>query len=363
MLKKIIIAPDSFKGTMTSIEICNYIGERIAAFLPEAQVVKVPIADGGEGTVDAYLSGIGGTRRKKTVTGPMGTPVEAEYGILPDGKTAVIEMAAASGLPLVDGPKSPMDATTFGTGELIADAVESGCTNIILGIGGSATNDGGIGALSALGVRFLNADGKAVTPDGKGLAQIESIDESGLCQALRGITLTIACDVKNPLAGKNGAAHVFGPQKGATPEMAEALDAGLLHYNGVLTRHTGVDRKDKSGMGAAGGIGLSLEAFLHAKMLPGIDLILDTGEGKIDGQSKQGKVPVGVAWRAKKQNVPVVALVGDVSAGYEELYEEGITAIFSTNKAAVPYEQARRTSVEDLKFLTESLLRFYCAVR
>lgn len=378
VLKKIIIAPDSFKGTMTSIEICNYIGERIAAFLPEAQVVKVPIADGGEGTVDAYLSGIGGTRRKKTVTGPMGTPVEAEYGILPDGKTAVIEMAAASGLPLVDGPKSPMDATTFGTGELIADAVESGCTNIILGIGGSATNDGGIGALSALGVRFLNADGKAVTPDGKGLAQIESIDESGLCQALRGITLTIACDVKNPLAGKNGAAHVFGPQKGATPEMAEALDAGLLHYNGVLTRHTGVDRKDKSGMGAAGGIGLSLEAFLHAKMLPGIDLILDTadfdkkiqgadliitGEGKIDGQSKQGKVPVGVAWRAKKQNVPVVALVGDVSAGYEELYEEGITAIFSTNKAAVPYEQARRTSVEDLKFLTESLLRFYCAVR
>lgn len=378
VLKKIVIAPDSFKGTMTSIEICGYIEDIIKKYLPDTKVVKIPIADGGEGTVDAYLSGIGGTRRKKTVTGPMGTPVEAEYGILPDGETAVVEMAAASGLPLVEQEKSPMDATTFGTGELIADAVENGCTKIILGIGGSATNDGGIGALAALGVRFLDETGREVTPDGKGLARIASIDKTGLSEKIRQVKLTIACDVKNPLAGKNGAAHIFGPQKGATPEMVEALDAGLLHYNSILTKLTGIDRKDESGMGAAGGLGLSLKTFLDARMEPGIDLILDTaafdekiegadlvitGEGKIDGQSKQGKVPVGVAWRAREKKVPVVALVGDVGAGYEDLYGEGITAIFSTNKAAIPYEEARKTSVEDLKFLAESLLRFYCAVR
>lgn len=376
-MKKIVIAPDSFKGTMSSIEICDYIGAVINRYLPEAEVVKIPIADGGEGTVDAYLAGVGGTRRSVRVTGPMGEPTEAVYGLLPDGKTAVIEMAAASGLPLVEGRNNPMDATTFGTGELIADAAERGIAHVILGIGGSATNDGGIGALAALGVRFLDADGAEVSPDGKGLGRITRIDDTGVSEIVRNLKITIACDVKNPLAGENGAAHIFGPQKGATPEMVEMLDSNILHYNSVLTAHTGVEHKDMSGMGAAGGLGLSLVALLGAEMKPGIELILDTagfddnvagadlvltGEGKIDGQSKQGKVPVGVANRARRANVPAVALVGDVGAGYEELYDEGITAIFSTNKAAVPYSEAKKTSVEDLKFLTESLLRFYCSL-
>lgn len=377
-MKKILIAPDSFKGTMSSIEICDHIGMIINKYLPDAEVVKIPIADGGEGTVDAYLTGAGGMRRSVRVCGPMGDPVEAAYGLLPDGKTAVIEMAAASGLPLVEGRNDPLDATTFGTGELIADAARQGCAEVILGIGGSATNDGGIGALAALGVRFLDTDGREVTPDGKGLARIARIDDAGISAEVRELKITIACDVKNPLAGKNGAAHVFGPQKGAAPEMVEALDRNILHYNEILTAHTGVERKDMSGMGAAGGLGLSISALLGAEMRPGIELLLDTagfdeklkgadlvltGEGKIDGQSKEGKVPVGVANRAKRAGVPVIALVGDVGAGYEALYEEGITAIFSTNKAAVPYFEAKKTSVEDLKFLTESLFKFYNAVK
>ncbi|MEG2625839.1 MAG: glycerate kinase [Christensenella sp.] len=378
MLKKIIISPDSFKGTMTSIEICDYIEEIILNYIPQAQVVKIPIADGGEGTVDAYLSGVGGTRVSARVTGPMGEKTDAEYGILPDKKTAVIEMAAASGLPLVQGDLFPLDATTYGTGELIADAAKNGCTRIILGIGGSATTDGGIGALGALGVRFLDAEGKEVTLDGKGLGRICTVDAAGIADGIKRLQITIACDVKNPLAGKNGAAYVFAPQKGADAQTVEMLDKNLLHYNEILTKYTGVDYKDKSGMGAAGGLGLSLTAFLHAETEAGIELILDTagfsekvkgadlvitGEGKIDGQSKQGKVPVGVARRAKRENVPVIALVGDVGAGYEELYDEGITAIFSTNKAAVPYSEAKKTSVEDLKFLTESLMRFYNVIK
>ena len=378
MLKKIVIAPDSFKGTMSSVEICALIAAEIRKYLPEAEVVQIPIADGGEGTVDDYLAGMGGVRRRVTVLGPMGEPVDAEYGILPDGKTAVIEMAAASGLPLVHGTKSPLDATTYGTGQLMADAAAQGCTDMILGIGGSATNDGGIGAMAALGVRFLDENGNTVTPDGKGLGKIARIDASGLLPAVRDVRITIACDVKNPLAGENGAANVFGPQKGATPEMVAQLDENLLHYNTVLTGFCGVDRRAEQGMGAAGGIALSLKAFLQAEITPGIELLLDTaafdkhlehadlvitGEGKIDAQSAQGKVPVGVARRAKKQGVAVVALVGDVGEGISALYDEGITAVFSTNKAAVPYEIARKTSAEDLCFLTESLLRFYCAVR
>lgn len=377
-MKKIVIAPDSFKGTMTSVEICDYIGDIINQYLPEVQVVKIPIADGGEGTVDAYLSGVGGTRRSVTVRGPMGDTTTAVYGLLPDQKTAVIEMAAASGLPLVEGRNDPLDATTFGTGQLIADAAEEGCTSVILGVGGSATNDGGIGALAALGAKFLDKNGKDVTPDGKGLADIERIDTSGISHKIQEMKITIACDVKNPLAGKNGAAHVFGPQKGAAPDVVKMLDQNILHYNDILTKHTGVDHKDRSGMGAAGGLGLSLVALLGAEMKPGIELLLNTagfdekvrdadlvltGEGKIDAQSAQGKVPAGVAKRAKCAGVPVVALVGDVGAGYETLYQEGITAIFSTNKAAVPYSEAKKTSVEDLKFLTESLLRFYNAVK
>ncbi len=376
MIRKILVAPDSFKGTMTSMEVCQYVAESILQHLPQAEILKVPIADGGEGTVDAYLAGAGGERISVTVTGPMRESVSAQYGIMPDG-TAIIEMAAASGLPLVQGDLKPMQATTFGTGEIIADALRRGCRSIILGIGGSATTDGGIGALSALGARFLDAQGQEVSLDGAGMGRIASIDDRALMKEAKEAQITIACDVKNPLAGKNGAAYIYAPQKGANARQILELDRNLLHYNEIMRSHTGVDLRDNAGMGAAGGLALSLVGLLGARMRAGIDLILDeikfdeklqgadlviTGEGKIDGQSKQGKVPVGIAQRAKQAGIPVVALVGDVGAGYETLREEGITAIFSTNKAAVSYEFAKKTCVEDLKFLVDALFAFYVGV-
>lgn len=374
MINKVVIAPDSFKGTMSAVEICDIIEKAFVKHSPETRIVKIPVADGGEGTVDAYIAGIGGTYRTVEVTGPMGDTVTARYGVLQDGSTAVIEMAAASGLTLVQGRQRPMAASTVGTGQLILDAAERGLEKIILGIGGSATSDGGTGALQAMGVRFLDENGGDVQPGAEGLRFIRSIDASGFDPKLKDIEIIIACDVTNPLAGKNGAAHVYGPQKGADPVQVEMIDAGLLHYNDVLTAFTGIDRKDQPGMGAAGGIALSLASFLNTRMESGIDLILTiagfdrqiadadaviTGEGKVDGQSVQGKVLVGIARRAARGNIPVIALVGDVGADYERLYDIGITAIFSTNRAAVPFETARKTCREDLGFLMESLLKFY----
>lgn len=377
MIKKVVLAPDSFKGTMTSLEICRNLQEVFFELSPQTEIVKIPVADGGEGTVDAYLEGIGGTGRTARVTSPMGDAVDAKYGVLHDG-TAVLEMAAASGLTLVRGPLKAMEATTYGTGQLLLDAVAGGCGRIILGIGGSATSDGGAGALAALGVRFLDENGREVPPNAGGLSRISRIDASGLDARIKNTEIRIACDVTNPLAGKNGAAYVYAPQKGASPAEVEEIDAGLLHYNKILTAYTGVNRKDMPGTGAAGGLALSLLSFLNARIQSGIDLVLDvsefdvkikdadfviTGEGKVDGQSAQGKVLAGIAKRAAAAGVPVIALVGDVGPGYRNLYDLGITAIFSTNRAAVPFEIARQTCREDLRFLMESLLKFYTAGR
>lgn len=374
MMNKVVVAPDSFKGTMSAVEICDIIEKAFLKHSPSTQVVKIPVADGGEGTVDAYIAGIGGTYRTVEVLGPMGDSVTARYGVLKDGSTAVIEMAAASGLTLVKGKPRPMSASTFGTGQLLLDAAKHGLKRIILGIGGSATSDGGVGALSAMGVRFLDENGGDVLPGAEGLRFIRSIDASRLEPRLKDLEIMIACDVTNPLAGKNGAAHVYGPQKGADPVQVEMIDQGLLHLSEVLTAHAGIDRKDQPGMGAAGGIALSLASFLNTRMESGIDMILTiadfdmqiadadmviTGEGKVDGQSVQGKVLAGIAKRAARALVPAVALVGDVGAGYERLYDIGITSIFSTNRAAVPFETARKTCREDLSFLMESLLKFY----
>ena len=373
MIKKVVFAPDSFKGTMTALEICNILEGVFSELSPQTEIVKIPVADGGEGTVEAYLGGMGGVRKTVRVSGPLGEAVDADYGILPRN-IAVIEMAAASGLPLVHGALRPMEASTFGTGQLLLDAAANGCSTIILGIGGSATSDGGIGAMAALGVRFLDGGGREVTPDANGLGRIQSIDASGLDASVKNVEIRIACDVTNPLAGKNGAAHVYSPQKGAIPSQVEEIDAGLLHYNTILTGYTGQDRKDMPGTGAAGGMALSLLSFLNAKVESGINLILDisgfdekirgadfvvTGEGKVDGQSAQGKVLAGIAKRASAAGVPVLALVGDVGPGYRKLYEIGITAIFSTNRLAVPFDVARKTCREDLRFLMESLLKFY----
>lgn len=373
MIKKIVVAPDSFKGTMSSEEICGVVEKSVKKYYNDAQVIKIPVADGGEGTVDAYLAGNGGKKVFVNVTGPMGDKVEAYYGILEDGKTAVIEMAQASGLPLVKGARNPLAATTFGTGELIIDAVKKGCEKIILGIGGSATVDGGIGAAAALGAVFTDENGEKVSFDGAGMGKVCHIDGSGINEAVKKAEIVVACDVKNPLLGKNGATYVFGPQKGADEKMLKVLESNMTTFSGKITEFCGKNMNDDEGMGAAGGICLALRAFLDVKMASGIDIVLDTanfeekvqgadmvitGEGKIDGQSKQGKVPYGVATRAKKYGVPVIAVVGDVGEGYSALYEDGITAIFSTNKAAIPFEKARLTCKEDLEFLTESLFAF-----
>jgi glycerate kinase len=370
---KIVLAPDSFKGTMSSVEVCSIIEKAVLKNMPAAQVVKIPVADGGEGMVDAYLAGSGGSKVSATVTGPKFDKAEAFYGILPDGKTAIIEMAAASGLLLAGDPKDPMNSTSFGTGELIADAAYRGCKKIILGLGGSATMDGGIGMAAAMGVEFYDKEGNAVPPTPKGLANIENISVQNVNQACNGAEFIIAGDVKNIICGPNGAAHVFGRQKGAGEKQIRQIDGALRKYVSLIKRQFGIDLAEMPGGGAAGGLALPLLAFFNAEIVSGIDLLLDigefdqkiqgadmviTGEGKLDRQSMEGKVPIGVLRRAKKAGVPVVAVVGDVGEVYGQAYSEGMRAIFSTCKSAVPFEEAKKTAKEDLFFLVDSLFRF-----
>ncbi len=371
-MKKLVIAADSFKGTMSSIEVCSLIERGFKAIIPELETVKVPIADGGEGTVDAFLTALGGEKIKVRVKDPLFREIESFYGILPDQKTAVIEMAAASGLPLVEGKKNPSLTSTYGTGELIIDALNRGCNKLIIGIGGSATNDGGIGMAAALGVKFLDEAGNSVPLNGAGLARLRRIDSSGKDPRITHCQVLVACDVDNPLYGENGAAYVFAPQKGADPEMVEYLDQGLRNYAAVLRKDLGLDVQAIPGAGAAGGLGAGLVAFTPAQLRPGIEIVLEavnfgeiiagadliiTGEGKIDGQSLRGKVPVGIADRAKDSGVPVIAIVGDVGDGLEAIYQRGITAVFSINRVAVPFAEARLRAKEDLVATSESIAR------
>jgi len=371
-MKKVVIAVDSFKGTMSSIEVCTLIETGFKAVLPELETVKVPIADGGEGTVDAFLAALGGEKAKVHVKDPLFREIESFYGILPDHKTAVIEMAAASGLPLVEAEKNPCLTSTYGTGELILDALNRGCNKLIIGIGGSATNDGGIGMAAALGVKFLDEAGKPVSLNGEGLAQLRRIDLSEKDPRIDQCQILVACDVDNPLYGENGAAYVFAPQKGADRAMVEYLDQNLQNYAAVLQKELGLSVQEIAGAGAAGGLGAGLVAFTPAQLKPGIEIILDavqfgavitdadlivTGEGKIDGQSLRGKVPVGIADRAKDSGVPVIAIVGDVGDGLEAIYQRGITAVFSTNRVAVPFSEARFRAKEDLVDTSASIAR------
>src|SRR5690554_2836446 len=371
-MKKIVIAVDSFKGTMSSIEVCNIIEDGFKQILPNISTVKVPIADGGEGTVDTFLTALGGEKIQVKVQDPLFREIDSFYGILPDGKTAVIEMAAASGLPLVEEEKNPRLASTYGTGELILDALNRGCSKLIIGIGGSATNDGGVGMAAALGVKFLDQDNQPIPLNGEGLEKLHHIDLSGKDHRLENCQVLVACDVDNPLYGKNGAAYIFGPQKGADQEMVEYLDQNLQNYAAVLKKDLGLNVQEIPGSCAAGGLGAGLVAFSSAQLKPGIDIVLDsvnfsevisdanliiTGEGKIDGQSLRGKVPVGVADRAGKSNVPVIAVVGDVGDEIEAIYKRGIEAIFSINRVAVPFEEARLRSKQDLFDTIQSIAR------
>ena len=377
-MEKILLVPDSFKGTLSSRQVCQVMAGQLRRFFPQAQVKSIPVADGGEGSVEAFLAAAGGERRTRTVTGPFGEPVEAFYGILGDGRTAVIEMAACAGLPLAEGRLNPERATTYGVGELLLAAKEAGCTKAILGLGGSCTNDGGAGAAAALGAKFTRADGTAFVPTGGTLGEIAALDVSPVAQALQGMELTAMCDIDNPLYGEAGAAAVFAPQKGADAAMVARLDAGLCHLGQVSARCLGRDFSHLPGTGAAGGLGFGMAAFCGAQLRMGIDAVLDavgfdsllpgtdvvfTGEGKIDSQSARGKVVSGVAVRCRKAGVPVVAVVGQIGQGFEEMYQQGLTAVFSINRAAQPFAESRFHAGENLALTMENIARLLAASR
>ena len=377
-MEKILLVPDSFKGTLSSRQVCQVMAGQLRRFFPQAQVKSIPVADGGEGSVEAFLAAAGGERRTRTVTGPFGEPVEAFYGILGDGRTAVIEMAACAGLPLAEGRLNPERATTYGVGELLLAAKEAGCTKAILGLGGSCTNDGGAGAAAALGAKFTRADGAAFVPTGGTLGEIAALDVSPVAQALQGMELTAMCDIDNPLYGEAGAAAVFAPQKGADAAMVARLDAGLRHLGQVSARCLGRDFSHLPGAGAAGGLGFGMAAFCGAQLHMGIDAVLDavgfdsllpgtdmvfTGEGKIDSQSARGKVVSGVAVRCRKAGVPVVAVVGQIGQGFEEMYQQGLTAVFSINRAAQPFAESRFHAGENLALTMENIARLLAASR
>lgn len=371
-MKKIVIASDSYKGTMSSLEVCDIVKAGILNIFHEAQVVSIPIADGGEGTVDAFLSAVGGEKINVKVKGPFFEVIESYYGILVDKKTAVIEMAAASGLPLAGENKNPLITTTYGTGQLILDALEKGCTKIIIGVGGSATNDGGIGMAAALGVRFSDKEGNNVSYDGNGMGKIHTIDMKDLDNRIKNCNIEVACDVDNPLYGKEGAAYIYAPQKGADEEMVKVLDDNLRLYASKVKEYLNLDVQLLEGAGAAGGLGAGLVAFLGAKLRSGIDIVLDnanfeneikdadliiTGEGKIDSQSVRGKVPIGVAKRSKKYNVPVMAIVGWIDDDIDSVYDMGINSIFSINRKPEDFSVSKEYSKINLLKTVEDIMR------
>lgn len=335
---KLIFAPDSFKESLTALEICEILERVTARHFPGAETVCIPVADGGEGTVDALLRAMDGRRIRTQVTGPRFEPETAQWGLLSDGVTAVMEMAQASGLSYVPAAqRDPRKATSLGTGEMIAEALRQGVQKILIGIGGSATNDGGIGMLQALGAVFTDAQGQPVAPVGGALASVARADFSGLLPELRQTEITVICDVTNPLLGENGATWIYGPQKGATPEICTELEAGMAHFAQVVAEATGKDIASFPGAGAAGGLGAALGGVLGAQLKSGIDAVLDavdfsaklegvslaiTGEGRIDGQSVRfGKVPVGVAKRCAQRGIPTVAIVGGIGEGAEGLFD------------------------------------------
>lgn len=371
-MKKAVLIPDSFKGTLSSLRICELMRGCIEELFPGCETVSIPVADGGEGSVEAFLEAVGGRRVEVQVTGPWFEPCTAHYGLLRDGGTAVLEMAAAAGLPMVGERRDPSRTTTYGLGELLLHAVRSGARRIILGLGGSATNDGGCGAAAAAGVRFLDRDGRAFVPVGGTLRDIAGIDMSGLDPRLRGIELTAMCDIDNPLFGKSGAAYVFGPQKGADEAMVRELDEGLRHLADVILRDTGADVSLLPGSGAAGGMGAGMAAFFGAQLRSGIETVLEvtgfdgaaagadfifTGEGKLDSQSLRGKVVIGVARRAAKLGVPVIAIVGGADYGAEAAWTEGVTAVFPTNRLPQDFSLLRPHSEENLVFTFKNVLR------
>ncbi|MCT4631165.1 MAG: glycerate kinase [Firmicutes bacterium] len=370
---KIVLAPDSYKESMTALEACDAMEKGIKKIDENIECIKVPMADGGEGTTRSLVDATGGELLSVEVLGPLGKPVNAKYGILGGGKIAVLEMASASGLELVSLiDRNPMITSTYGTGQLIKACLQHPIEKILIGIGGSATNDGGAGMIEALGGKLLDKSGNIIERGGKYLKDIESIDLSQVDKRLKDIEIIVACDVNNPLIGDNGASQIFGPQKGATPEMVKELDLSLKHFGEVINKSLGIDIITIAGAGAAGGLGAGLMAFLGGILKPGIDMVIEysgiedkikdadmvwTGEGSIDNQTVFGKTPYGVAKLAKKYDKPVIALVGAIGEKVDMLYENGIDSIFSMVTGAMTLEDAFERSEKNLENLSENITR------
>ena len=368
---KIVIAPDSYKESLTALEVASQIEAGFREVFPDAQYLKVPMADGGEGTVAAMVDATAGKLVAVQVTGPLGNPVQASFGLTGDGSTAVVEMAAASGLALVPPAlRNPLKTTSYGTGELIKAALDAGVSHLIIGIGGSATNDGGAGMLQALGVKLLDSAGGEIASRGEALAGLARIDLSGLDPRLKGCRIQAACDVDNPLTGPKGASAVFGPQKGATPEMVVQLDENLARYARVILRDLGVPVETVPGAGAAGGMGAALLGCLHAELRPGVEIVMEavgledclrdadlviTGEGRIDSQTVHGKTPIGVARLAKRHGKPVVGIAGSLSADVGVVHRHGIDAVFSVLSRPVTLEQALEGAAANLRAASRNI--------
>lgn len=371
-MQNFILVPDSFKGTLSAIEVCNIMKSSIKNLYKDANIISVPVADGGEGTVDAFLYALGGEKKSVWVSDAFNEQkILAYYAMLKDD-IAVIEMAACAGLPLVKNRLEPDKTTTFGVGELIIDAINSGAKKIILGLGGSATNDGGCGMAAALGVKFKDEQDQEFIPTGGTLSKIYKIDMNNIYPKIKDIEFISMCDVDNPLCGRLGASAVFAPQKGADEDMVKLLDEGLAHLAKIIKRDLHIEVKDIKGAGAAGGLGAGSIAFLQSKLTKGIDVILDTikfdelvskadivftGEGKFDSQSLHGKVVMGVANRSQKYKTPVIVVTGAIGENIQEAYNKGITAIFSINKEPMEFSKSALKSKENMILTMENILR------
>ena len=371
-MKKLLIIPDSFKGTLSSKRICEIISERARARFADVQAISIPVADGGEGSVDCFLSAVGGELVKCASQNPYFEPMEGFFGLLNNGRTAVVEMAACAGLPLVEDRKNPMLTTTYGVGILIKEALSRGVEEIILGLGGSSTNDFGCGAAAALGVEFFDEDGESFIPTGGSLARVAKIKTDKVIPALKSVKLSAMCDVKNPVYGKSGAAYIYAPQKGADAQTVKLLDDGLMHICEIVKRDVGVDVTTLVGGGAAGAMAGGMYSFFGAKLRMGIDVVLDTvkfdellegadvvftGEGKIDSQSLQGKVVAGVAKRASAKGVPTIAVVGGIDGDISEVYDIGVNSVFAINRMPEDFSVSRYKSEENLKHTVDNIFR------
>ncbi len=372
---KIVIAPDSYKGSLSSLEVAKAIKAGIYRVDPEIETILVPMADGGEGTVQSLIDASGGKIVEHNVHDPLFRKIKSFYGIMGGGNTAVIEMAASSGLPLLKlDERNPLKTTSYGTGELIKNALDKGCNEIILGLGGSATNDGGMGMAQALGVRFLDEHGDEVGHGGGKLLKIHTVDMSELDSRINNVKFTAACDVDNPLCGESGASSVYGRQKGASDRDVNILDSGLKHFSQIIESELGLDIKECPGAGAAGGLGYGVMLFLKSKLERGIDIITGvtnleekmtgadlviTGEGEINFQTVYGKTPFGVAQLAKSKNIPVIAIAGGLGQNYQTLYDKGFSGIFSIIDKPMSLEDAFMNTKELIENVTESVIRFW----